>query len=108
MQNRRTKLCGGGRMIIEKRDINFLFSWLDLDVLLRRPRHGAHDAADIDAIIDLVTRIAEAELATCLRASDTHEPHLDGDGRVRVLPEIAKAVRQIAEAGVFAMVFDAE
>jgi len=95
-------------MIIDKRDFEFLFAWLDLDGLLKRPRFSGRDREMVEAMMTLVEQIGEAELATHLRLSDILEPHFASQGRVSVLPEVADAVRKIAEAGIFGMVFDEE
>ena len=93
-------------MIIDKTDFQFLFRWLDVETLMARPRFVGSDLQVVDAILDLVVQIGEAELATHLRASDIREPQFDAAGGVRVLPEVANGVRKIAEAGLFGMVFD--
>jgi len=95
-------------MIIDKRDFEFLFRWLDLNALLKRERFSAHDPEDVLAMLSLAERISEAELASHLRLGDVTEPQMGPTGAVTVLPEVAHAVRIIAEAGLFATVFDVE
>jgi alkylation response protein AidB-like acyl-CoA dehydrogenase len=94
-------------MIHDRRDLDFLFDWLRIDHLLARDRFSALGTDDISAIFDLAERISTNDLAPHLRDGDTIEPHLDGD-TVVVLPQVADAVRRIAEAGLFSTVFDAD
>lgn len=95
--------------VINRRDLDFLLqNWLGLDDLLRRPRFAGHDMGTIGATLDLAQKIAEREIAPHLRASDTNEPVLDPNGRVIVHPEVKRAVRLVAESGLFGSVFDAE
>lgn len=95
-------------MIVDLRDFEFLFAWLGVEDLLGRERFAMHDADDIRAILQLAEQLSERELASHLRASDQQEPALLEDGTVEVLPEVAAAVRTVAEAGLFSTVFDAE
>ena len=95
-------------MVVDRRDFDFILEWLGLDRILDRPRYAGRDRAMVDAILDLVEQIGEAELATHLRASDLNEPQLQPTGSVSVLPEVREAVRKMAEAGIFGMVFDEE
>jgi alkylation response protein AidB-like acyl-CoA dehydrogenase len=95
--------------VVNRRDLDFLLQdWLGLDDLLSRSRFAGHDMATIAATLDLAQEIAEHEIAPHLRASDTNEPVLDPDGRVIVHPEVKRAVRLMAESGLFGAVFDAE
>ncbi len=95
--------------VINRRDLDFLLQdWLDLGALLKRPRFRAHDLETVVTTLDLAQKIAENEIAPHLRASDTDEPFLDSDGRVVVHPEVKRAVRLVAESGLFGSVFDAE
>ena len=93
-------------MIIDKRDFDFLFAWLDVDTLLSRPRFCHSDRQIVDAVVSLACDLGEDELATHLRASDMVEPQLNEAGQVHVLPAVTKAVGKIADAGIFGMVFD--
>lgn len=95
--------------VINRRDMDFLLrDWLDLGALLKRSRFAAHDMETVATTLDLAQKIAGNEIAPHLRASDTDEPRLDSDGRVVVHPEVKRAVRLIAESGLFGSVFDAE
>jgi alkylation response protein AidB-like acyl-CoA dehydrogenase len=94
-------------MIIDRRDIDFLVDWLNIEAQFQRDRFSDFAMEDIGAVFDLAERISEQELATHLRAGDTHEPRLEGE-TVVVLPQVANAVKQIADAGLFGTVFDAD
>ncbi|WP_066554624.1 acyl-CoA dehydrogenase [Croceicoccus bisphenolivorans] len=93
-------------MIIDSRDIQFLLRWLDLGALLERPEYAGHTEEEVAAVLELAERLGERELAPHLRAADTREPSLLPNGDVTVLPEIADAVRLIAEAGLFSTAFE--
>ena len=95
-------------MIVDRREFDFILEWLGLDEVLDRPRFAGRDRAIVDAILDVVEQIGEAELATHLRASDLNEPQLQPTGAVYVFPEVGEAIRKIAGAGIFGMVFDEE
>lgn len=95
--------------VINRRDLDFLLQdWLGLDRLLARPRFAGHDMETVAATLDLAQQLAEHEIAPHLRASDTDEPALDAEGRVIVHPEVKRAVRLVAQNGLFGSVFDAE
>ncbi len=91
---------------IELRDLKLLFDWLDLNGVLKRDRYASHTPDDIEAVLELVRRIAEQEVAPCARASDLQEPQLTPEGDVTVLPAAADAVRVIADSGLFGAPFD--
>ena len=95
-------------MILDERDISFLFSWLDVAALTRCKRYSMHDADVFDAIVSLAGQISERELASHLRASDMTEPKLEHDGTVTLQADVARAVGVMAEAGMFSTVFDEE
>ncbi|MCP3732100.1 hypothetical protein M9978_16885 [Sphingomonas sp. MG17] len=57
-------------MVIDKRDINILFDWLDLDGLLSRPQFPQRDRQVVDVVVELTAQIGKAEFATHLSASD--------------------------------------
>ncbi len=84
---------------IDPRDLRFLLhDWLDVAALTRRARYADHSRDTIDALLDLGQRLAETEFAPHYKKSDRIEPFLE-NGQVRVLPEIAAALRAHAEAG---------
>lgn len=93
--------------VINRRDLDFLlYEWLELGVILRRPRFAAHDEEEIGAMLDQVQKLALEGLAPYLRLSDLVEPSLDAGGTVRVPPEIVRAVRLIADTGLFGAAFE--
>jgi alkylation response protein AidB-like acyl-CoA dehydrogenase len=94
--------------IIDRKDFDFLLNWLGLEDLLKHPRFEAHSADSVAAMLTLVQELTEREIAPHLRKSDLEEPRLSEGGKVTVIPEVAKGVRQIAEAGLFNTVFDEE
>jgi alkylation response protein AidB-like acyl-CoA dehydrogenase len=94
--------------VIDRRDFEFLFQWLDLDGLLERERFAGQTVDDALSVVDLAEQISREVLAPHLRLSDTHEPRLRPDGTVEVLPEVVEALDVIANAGLFGTVFDAE
>ena len=95
--------------VINRRDLDFLrHAWLALEKLLTRPRFEGQTVEDIDAILRLAQRQAEVELAPVMKASDITEPWIDERGCVHVIPAVARAVRVMAESGLFGSVFDEE
>src|SRR5262245_60957679 len=91
--------------LLDRRDILFLLEFLQVETLLDRERFAELTAEEIAAILDVAEQIAEEVLAPHLRAGDLNEPRFEGD-RVRVLPEAARAVGVIAQAGFFSSIFD--
>lgn len=94
--------------VIDRRDFDFLFRWLDLSGLLERGRFKGQSFDEALSVVDLAEQISREVLAPHLRLSDVNEPRLLPDGSVEVLPEVADAVRIMGEAGLFSTVFDAE
>jgi alkylation response protein AidB-like acyl-CoA dehydrogenase len=83
-----------------RREIDFLLhDWLKVGTLAQLPAFAAQDRADWDAFLDLSGAIAWNEFQPCHKASDRIEPVIV-DGRVRVLPELAAAVRTYLDAGL--------
>jgi alkylation response protein AidB-like acyl-CoA dehydrogenase len=95
-------------MLADRREFDFLFYWLDVVALLHRDHYAMHDREGIRAVIDLAEQIADREFATHLRASDLSEPKLHLDGKVTLLPQVARAVGVMADAGLFSTVFDTD
>ena len=93
-------------MIVDENDFRFMLTWLGLPELLERPRYGHCDSETVSSVLQTALRISEQELAPHLRASDAVEPHLDDNGEVLVLKEVAEAVRLVGEAGLFASPFE--
>ncbi|WP_334185518.1 acyl-CoA dehydrogenase [Novosphingobium sp.] len=95
-------------MIVDQRDFEFMLGWLRLPDLLLRDRFEQCSEEDARSVLETAARIAENELAPHLRASDLTEPRIDSNGDVFVLEDVARAVRLVAQAGLFSTVFDAE
>jgi alkylation response protein AidB-like acyl-CoA dehydrogenase len=84
--------------LIRRDEIDFLlFDWLGCG------RDGSRDI--IEATLDVATQLAKDVFLPCNAKSDVEEPVLK-DGGVRVLPEIAAALRQYTELGLFSASFD--
>ena len=87
--------------LICSRDLRFgLFDWLELD------KRADRDV--IEPILDLSDRFAESHFLSHYKASDIHEPSLDEDGNVHILPEIGEALAKYAELGLFSASFSEE
>ena len=92
---------------IDRRNVDFLLKdWLRLGELTTWPRFADHSVDSVAAMLDLAQDIAERELAPSLRSSDRDEPALDARGDVVLHPPVAHAVKVMAQAGLFASVFD--
>ena len=95
--------------LASRRNLDFtLYEWLGIEELLDRPAFADHSRATFDALLDLSERLATEKYLPTLKDSDRHEPSLDADGNVHVLPAICDALRATAEAGLFASGFPAE
>ena len=94
-------------VLIQSRDLSFiLWDWLRLDMLLDRPEHQAHDRETIDAVLDLSTELARDAFLPHFKEADHHEPSLDANGEVHILPAAVEALGRYAELGLFAAGFD--
>lgn len=101
------RVGGANDTLTSTRNLEFLlWEWLAVESLLGHPRFAGHTRADLSAMLDLAHQLSQHELAPHSRESDDHEPLLDEHGHVHVLPQSARAVRAIAEAGFFSTVFD--
>jgi len=94
-------------MVVDQRDFEFILAWLGLAELLRRERFAHCSMEDVHSVLETAARLSEQELAPHLRASDLSEPRIDEAGNVVVLDQVARAVRLMADAGLFSIVFDA-
>ncbi len=93
---------------IDPRDIAFwLYDWLGADALTGHPAYADHSRETFDAVLALAERLAADRFATHYKKSDRVEPTLE-NGVVRVIPEIKQALKDYAEAGLFAASFDPE
>ncbi|GLY98442.1 acyl-CoA dehydrogenase [Actinoplanes sp. NBRC 103695] len=94
--------------ILNRRDLDFLlYEWLDVEALTADPRYADHGRETFDAVLDLSERIAEREFAPHNRRSDLEEPTFDGTS-VTVIPEVGKALRSFADAGLLSATFPPE
>lgn len=84
--------------LVRREELNFLlFDWLGCC------DDGSRDI--VESSLDVATRLAEDLFLPCGAKSDVEEPYLDGDV-VRVLPELAEALRHYTELGFFSAGFD--
>ena len=83
-----------------RRDFDFqLFEVLNLTKLTDREPFADYDRDTMGAALDLAERIALESFLPGYRRSDIEEPHLDTDGRVVLIPEVAGAVSAFIENG---------
>ena len=92
--------------IINRRDLDFvLHELLDVASLTRAARFAEHSRETFDAAIDAALAIAADEFAPHNRVSDENEPRFDGE-RVTLIPEVGRALKAHADAGLLAACFD--
>jgi butyryl-CoA dehydrogenase len=95
-------------LILSRRDLHFLLhEWLQVGSLTARERYAEHSRETFDAVLDLAEQIATEHFAPHNRTADEHEPRMV-DGRVEMIPEVAKALRVFVDAGLMAGSFDEE
>lgn len=93
--------------LIRESEIRFLlWDWLNTGELFAQPRYQALDRETVDAVMGLSGKIAETSFLPHYKMSDSKEPWMDEAGEVHVLPEIGAALKEYAEAGLFAAGFD--
>ncbi|MEV6635026.1 acyl-CoA dehydrogenase [Actinoplanes sp. NPDC051470] len=91
--------------ILNRRDLDFLlYEWLDVESLTADPRFADHGRETFDAALDLAAVLAEREFAPHNRRNDLEEPTFDGT-TVTVIPEVGKALRSFADAGLLSATF---
>ncbi len=94
--------------IMSAQDLDFLlYEWLDAESLIQRPRYQDHSRQTFDAVLALSEELAVQEFAPHNRAGDINEPWFDGT-RVHIIPEVAQALRALADSGLTAATLDAE
>ena len=92
--------------ILSRRDLDFLlYEWLDVESLTTRDRFAEHSRETFDAFLDLSAQIAERDFAPHNRRNDLEEPTFDGV-RVRVIPEVAAALKVFAGTGLLSGTLD--
>ncbi|MYX25480.1 acyl-CoA dehydrogenase [Streptomyces sp. SID8381] len=95
-------------LLLSRRDLDFLlYEWLDVESLTARPRFADHSRETFDAALDLSETIATRHFAPHNKKNDAEEPRFDG-ARVHIIPEVAKALRVFADAGLIGGAMDAE
>lgn len=84
--------------LITRSDILFLLNeWLDISTLI--------DAETLDPFLELSEKLAEDQFLPHYKTSDEDEPRLTSNG-VQVCDQIAPALKQYAELGLFSASFD--
>ncbi|MBJ7453336.1 MAG: acyl-CoA dehydrogenase, partial [Blastococcus sp.] len=95
-------------LILSRRDLDFLLhEWLDVEALTKRPRFTEHSRETFDAVLDLAAQVATDHFAPHNRTADENEPRMV-DGKVVLVPEVARALGVFAETGLMAGSFDEE
>jgi alkylation response protein AidB-like acyl-CoA dehydrogenase len=95
-------------LILSRRDLDFLLDeWLDVESLTKRPRFAEHSKQTFDAVLDLAEQMATEHFAPHNRKADENEPRMV-DGKVEMIPEVAKALKVFNDAGLMAGEFDEE
>ncbi len=95
-------------LILSRRDLDFLLhEWLDVESLTKRPRFTEHSRDTFDAVLDLAQQVATDHFAPHNRTADENEPRMV-DGKVVLVPEVARALAVFAGTGLMAGSFDEE
>src|SRR3954470_9870801 len=95
-------------LILSRRDLDFLLNdWLDVESLTKRPRFAEHSRETLESVLDLAEQIATEHFAPHNRTADENEPRMV-DGKVQLIPEVARALKVFTEAGLMAGEFDEE
>ncbi len=95
-------------LILSRRDLEFLLhEWLEVETLTKRPRFAEHSRETFDAVMELAEQIATEHFAPHNRTADENEPRFV-DGRVEMIPEVARALAVFRESGMTAGTFDEE
>jgi butyryl-CoA dehydrogenase len=82
-----------------------LYDWLQVEVLLARPRYADHSRETFSSVLDTCERIAREKFAPFNRIADIDEPRFDGDKVI--LPATSHAAAQAySESGMLAAAQD--
>ena len=101
-------MTGTNSLLLSRRDLEFmLYEWLDVGGLTDASRYRDHSRETFDAVLETFERIATDLFATHYQKSDREEPVFDGT-TARVIPEVAVALKAVAESGLFAATQDYE
>ena len=88
-------------VLIPAEELNFLlWDWLDLGASFGRAGGGSHDRETVDAVLALSADLAASAFLPHYKEADRHEPSIDADGQVHVLPAISEALREYAALGL--------
>ena len=93
--------------IADRRNLDFLlYEFLKVQAWQRWPRFAAHERETYEQVLDLSHRLALDRFRNHNARSDREEPAMQADGSVRIIPEVAEALRAFADAGFMAMLAD--
>ena len=85
----------------------FLFTVHDLGQVLQQPRYQDHDSASIAMFLDSVKDFSDKELFPFFQEMD-HTPAEYRDGEILVHPQVPRYMKQGADLGLIAALFDYE
>ena len=92
---------------ISRREIQFLLhDWLAVGRLAEHPRFAGQSRDLYDEVLELSERIATERFAPHNRVADINEPHIDADGSVVLIPEVASAIEKFCDAGLLGCSLD--
>ena len=95
--------------LADRRNLSFLLhEVLRVEALLELPRFAGHTRETFDAAVELAHELALAHFLPHNRRSDIHEPHMQPDGRVAIIPEVKAALEAYSAAGFMATIADEE
>ncbi|GMA17148.1 acyl-CoA dehydrogenase (plasmid) [Deinococcus metallilatus] len=93
---------------LSRRDLQFqLYEVLDTASLPQRPRFAEHSREVYDDVLNLAYNVADKYFANHAREADLNEPHVV-DGKVKLVPAAAEAMKAFREAGFFSAHHDEE
>ncbi|APL95724.1 acyl-CoA dehydrogenase [Sphingobium indicum] len=94
--------------LLSRTNLDFLlYDWLEAEAMTERERFADHDRATFSTMIDTAEKIATDWFANHNAKGDKHEPYME-DGKVVLIPEIAKAYGAFRDAGFLATTNDAQ
>lgn len=85
--------------LLDSRALDFqLYEVLRVQDVVQWPHFAMHARETFDATLETARKIAEDRFRPHNRKADLNEPHIE-NGRVRLVPEVADAIKAYAEAG---------
>lgn len=88
--------------LLDRRDLDFqLYEVLRVEDVLQWPHFSMHSRETLDATLETARKIAEDQFQPHNRKADLNEPHVE-NRRVKLVAEVAPAIRAYAEAGFLA------